>query len=627
MVDTERVRNTAYRADIDGLRAIAVVSVFAYHLDLLSIAKGGFVGVDIFFVISGYLITGIIAREISTEKFKLSSFYRRRALRILPAFVAMIVGVTIASVVLLPPAEIRELGRVIIGASLSASNIVFYYSPGGYFVDHLHARPLLHTWSLGVEEQFYFIFPLLLWAAHKYWRDNLGLIVLVVGIASFAASIWAQTTDPNAAFYLLPARFWELMLGAAGALQLIRLPSGKWWAEAIAGCGLVMIAWAIKYTDANHSLFFWAVAPCLGALLIILANEKQRTIVGRGLSIAPVVWVGLISYSLYLWHWPVIMFAKYGLLLPLNDNIRLIIVVVATLLAVVSWYFIERPFRKMPKTVSNRTVLLGAGGAIATTAAIGIVLLALNGIPQRFSPAAVQVSDYLYGKTGTREGTCLVDSATSRFDWNTCLGPMNSERRRLIIFGDSHAADLWQGLVQVVKGYDVRQVTMTYCRPLIGLYNEGLPFCSELADRFFNAYLKTKHPDDTILISQRWSADQLAALSRTIQAFQSTGARVIVVGPVPEYKIALPRLEFASLIWSKPNLLREQLDLGIAPLDTAVAHTAKTAKAGYVSLQNAICLNGACRSDVTVGVPLMMDTDHFTPEGSRFIAPTIAAAL
>ena len=419
--------STRYRSDIDGLRAVAVLAVFAFHLGLLRIARGGFVGVDTFFVISGYLITGIIIAQIQSSTFSLSTFYRRRALRILPALAVMICGVALGTLLLLPPIETVAFGKSTAAAGLSMSNVLFYFSPNGYFFDEVHARPLLHTWSLGIEEQFYFIFPLVLIATFKVAPKHLTAVIAAIGLASLAVSILTLRSNPSAAFFLLPARFWELMLGSAAALKIVRLPKGYFWAELAGAGGLIMILFAIVTTDSTYLSPYWALVPCAGATLVLLSGERHETFVRKLLSVKPLVWIGLISYSLYLWHWPIIVFIHFGLAEPLSSSNRLIIVTISFAIAIASWWKIEQPFRNLPKTIRNRSILGTAAATMAIIAILGVGLVRAKGFPDRFSPDADRVSAYLddpqVASEFAREAV-FVTTPNEHFDWRHCLGAL-----------------------------------------------------------------------------------------------------------------------------------------------------------------------------------------------------------
>ncbi len=382
-----RMTALKYRADIDGLRAIAVLPVTLFHAGVPGFS-GGFVGVDIFFVISGYLITLILIRELAEGSFSLMRFYERRVRRILPALTAVLVFSVCASYFLLPPVQFAEVGRALRAIALIKANHYFSRVQGDYWQQNLLAdQPLLHTWSLAVEEQYYVLFPLLLWLVFtlaKRWfgtdRDpRRGILTLigVLALLSLAASEWLVHNDRPVAFYLLPSRAWELLLGSGLAVLVSRRPPVPRAREWLGGVGLLMVVVAVAGFD-SRSPFpgLYALLPCLGSALLIWsgtpAADGSTTWVARCLMVRPLVFIGLISYSLYLWHWPVIILQRsigwYAHGLPEVPTVVLLLVML--LLAWGSWRYIELPFRR-------RTHPDSAWSARLATAC-GVVVLALS---------------------------------------------------------------------------------------------------------------------------------------------------------------------------------------------------------------------------------------------------------
>ena len=336
----------AYRPDIDGLRALAVLSVVFFHFEFLGFS-GGFVGVDIFFVISGYLITSIIVGDLEVGRFSFARFYERRIRRIVPAFIVMLAAATIASVALFPPKELAQFGISAAAAAGFCSNIFFAFQTN-YFAGPDSMMPLLHTWSLGVEEQFYILWPLLLFACSRMGA-RLAVSVLVVGLAtaSLAYSGWGVNTKyASQLFYLLQSRAWELMFGAILALGLVPRIGNRWLRDGLALLGIAMIALAVSYFSSTTPFpGLWATIPCLGAMLVIHTGQQRDTVVYRLLSLPPFVFIGLISYSLYLWHWPVFAFAENYLGRPFSFGEAVLLMIVCIAIATASWRYVEQPFR------------------------------------------------------------------------------------------------------------------------------------------------------------------------------------------------------------------------------------------------------------------------------------------
>ena len=298
-----------YRPDLDGLRGIAVAAVVAYHLEL-PFATGGFVGVDVFFVLSGYLITRLIAEEMRSGAFSLTRFYERRIRRIVPAMVFVCACTTAMAIAFLLPDELKRYSSSLIAAAFSYSN-VWFFDNSGYFDPGSGTQPLLHTWSLGIEEQFYIVFPLLLLAVFRWRPRALGTVIWLAFAASLVASVVLLPEHPAATFYLLHTRAWELLTGSILALGLLPRPASQAQREIAFAAGIVAIAVAV-FGFASKTPFPGASAllPCIGTALAIWASEGGEAAGSRFLKFRPLMFLGLISYSLYLWHWPLIVFTK-----------------------------------------------------------------------------------------------------------------------------------------------------------------------------------------------------------------------------------------------------------------------------------------------------------------------------
>jgi peptidoglycan/LPS O-acetylase OafA/YrhL len=365
-----------YRAEIDGLRAVAVIPVILFHAGF-EFFSGGFVGVDIFFVISGYLITTIILSEKEQGTFSLINFYERRVRRILPAlFLVMLFSLLFAWLWLLP-SDMKDFSQSLIAVSTFYSNI-FFWQESGYWAAANELKPLLHTWSLAVEEQYYFIFPLflmLMWRFRKRWILSTFLIIAIISIL-FAQ--WGAHNKPTMNFFLLLSRGWELAIGASIAFYFLyrkqtirRLLSHKSVDELLSLVGLLMIGYAVYAFDKTIPFpSFYALVPTIGAGLIILFSSPE-TLVGRLLGTKPLVGIGLISYSAYLWHQPLFAFARHRTLEQPSELIFAALAVLSFPLAFLSWRFVEKPFRKKGK-ISRKTVFAFAFSGSVMFIAIGL---------------------------------------------------------------------------------------------------------------------------------------------------------------------------------------------------------------------------------------------------------------
>jgi peptidoglycan/LPS O-acetylase OafA/YrhL len=423
----------SYRADIDGLRAIAVLLVVIYHYGLDQV-PGGFIGVDVFFVISGYLITSVVAREIAEGRFSIAAFYSRRIRRILPALTAVIVASLVVGYFVLMPGDYRSLGWQAGTAVLGISNLYFLWNTG-YFDQAADLLPLLHTWSLGVEEQFYLVWPIILVAITRLSRNAfLPVILILVAIiaSSFAVACFHVSEDPQAAFYLPYTRAWELALGAL-LVFAPRLPAK--WAQVAAPLGLMLVAGsAIVLTSSDPFPGMNALAPCLGAALVIWPSERA-SITARLLSFEPLRQIGLASYSLYLWHWPILVFYRHYNLGEMPSAPEAALLLVASVgLAFLSLRLIEAPFRRM-HLPNLRTLVVGISGTFVM-AVSGFALAAAEGVPMRLSSAfrAMESREVMWTwdcphptSLGELGKVCVFGE-----DWETSTD-------RVFLWGDSHA--------------------------------------------------------------------------------------------------------------------------------------------------------------------------------------------
>jgi len=373
--------NLRYRPEIDGLRAVAVLGVVLYHIGLGF--PGGYVGVDVFFVISGYLITGIIAEDLRNGTFSMCDFWVRRIRRILPAVTVMVLVSLGLGYWILEPQQFVALSKSAMAQSLMGAN-VFFWMDSGYFAEVSEMKPLLHTWSLAVEEQFYVIFPLLLFFLSKRLRKYTLPILLVMGVGSLLLSCWALIYKPGANFFLLPTRAWELLAGSCLALMVQQKEWSRGVSEIVAWLGLGLIAVSMFFYTAKTPFPGWnAMAPVAGSVLFIWANRSGPTLAGKLLSLRPVVFIGLISYSLYLWHWTLLVYAKH-IIIDIHLSWKLGILVASLIVSIISWQWVEKPFRK--KGVLSKRKFAFGFAALSTVGllVLSMLVLKMDGLPDRF---------------------------------------------------------------------------------------------------------------------------------------------------------------------------------------------------------------------------------------------------
>ena len=593
-----------YRADIDGLRAVAVTSVLFYHAEVRAFG-GGFVGVDVFFVISGFLITSIIAREIGEGRFSVLSFYERRARRILPALFVMIFATLIAGSAILLSADFADLLDSAVSAVLFYSNVHFW-ATASYFASDSSFKPLLHTWSLAVEEQYYLVFPLFMMLWMRSGRNPLGALALVSAL-SLALSIWGVTRYPEMTFFLLPPRIWELLAGSLLALGVLRPLHGV-GRELAGATGLALILASVLLFDEGTSFpGLNAVWPCLGAALLI---HSEGSTANRLLALRPFVFVGLISYSLYLWHWPVIVFARYeGLFFgTLPETVA--IIAVCFVLAVVSWRLVEVPVKRRRLLADPRRLLWAAGVSIAGAAAVTV------GLAAAYTPNAAETQGVEIGRGEARaaygEGRCFfsVDALLSTIDPEKCL-TRDPARRTYLLIGDSFAAHLWPGLKQALPGTDVLEFTFGGCPPLLTVAARGAPGCRKVVEAVAAAVEKTRF--DAILLAANWKSGDLDALADTLTFLEPLTDEVILFGPIVRYRRNLPDIILGS---SDPE--REVVKYRILPDadDRRMRRLSEKLDVNYISLVDLMCRKDDCLLYDRDGKPIQWDNGHLTPVGS-----------
>jgi len=623
-----------YRPDIDGLRAVAVLSVLAFHLEW-SRVPGGFVGVDVFFVISGYLISSIIFSEIAAERFSVIAFYERRIRRILPALFAMLAVSSLFAWLYLLPNELVNFSKSMLAATTSASNF-YFWGHSGYF-DLPITQPLLHTWSLAVEEQFYLTFPLFLLLVRWLAPRRLKLSVLLAFFVSFLASIYVVARTRETAFYMPYTRAWELLLGTILSLKMAPVLRSAWLRNVVAALGIALIIYSdLKLTQDSLFPGLGALAPCLGSAFLIWAGEGGSTLVGTALSLRPVVFIGLISYSLYLWHWPIIVLRQMGvlagvgaigkfnqLLASAHRFDMLFETALSILIATLSWRFVERPFRSGKLKMSGKPLFASAAAVALVLVTFAGCCVFANGFKGRFPEKAVQVASVLNTEQDAgfmRLGVCFITTEEhfEKYDAQKCLH-MDLKKPNYLLLGDSHSAMLWDALASSFGNANVMQASVAACEPSIP--PSGLPDCRRMMNYIFGAYLPS-HPIQGLLVAGRWEEKDMSAIKGVSEWAKAHRIPLIVFGPVPEYDAPLPRLLAYSIAWNEPRLASRHLVADSASLDATMKNLAEnTWHVQYISLYHAICGTSACveYADPDHSIPLMSDTDHLSERGASVV--------
>lgn len=624
-----------YRPEIDGLRALAVMAVVLFHSHLR--VPGGYVGVDIFFVISGYLITGLIAADLAAGTFSLRDFWERRVRRIVPAAsVTVIVCLVLGFALMLPP-DFEALGRSAVAQALLVANH-FFLGETGYFAAPAENQPLLHFWSLAVEEQFYLFFPCFLLALHRRGERAMFRGVAVLAAGSFGLSIVGVRWFPEATFFLLPTRAWELALGALLALRGGELPLASRLRAPLgwAGVGLMVAPMALYDADTPFPGLA-AVPPCAGAALVIWATGGETGLLKRMLALRPVVGVGLMSYSLYLWHWPVKVFSHYwftGLHSP--AAMRVAVVVASFGLAWLSWRFVEKPFRSRRGGVSVRWAFAGAAAAVALTLTGGGAVAWRNGVPERFSQEVVRfAAAYEDRPTQEEADLTLEDAAEGDLTELTDLPAAGDGRETgsVLLWGDSHARVVSPALEILcvrlgVKGY---RASRSATAPLLAYGDEEFRRYNEAVFHWVEAH----RPTLVVLVS-RWervlrAPEDQASLRATIDALRAVGVKVAVMRQVAAQQRDIPKtLALASLLGDDVE------EVGVAVEDhEKFTHRSNdyideiaAATPGLLVLDPIPYLseNGRCLAEWH-GRPLYYDYQHLTRFGAGFLTPMFEPLL
>jgi peptidoglycan/LPS O-acetylase OafA/YrhL len=646
-----------YRREIDGLRAVAVLPVVFYHAGFHAF-NGGFVGVDVFFVISGYLITSIITNDLERGKFSVKDFYERRARRILPAcFLMMFVCIPFAWVSLLP-LDMLNFSQNLIAVSLFVSNI-FFWRRIDYFNAEAELNPLIHTWSLAVEEHYYLIFPLflkLIWGIG--WR-RVVIVLILLTMVSLSIAQWGASAKPIANFYLLPSRAWEILFGALAAFYLSRaqvLRVSPALREFGSIAGLLLLGYSIfTFNDNTPMPSVYALAPTIGTLLIIIFSTKD-TVVGKLLGTMPLVGLGLISYSSYLWHQPIFALARHRDLSAPRSIVFLLLSVLCFLIGFLSWKYVEIPFRKhggIKKSVFIRMSIVSALALLF----FGYIGVTTDGFAFRVPNAVKLISSPEEGgisscKWGESKEPCFLGDKKAKVT--------------VAMVGDSHTGALRKALSEDLERRGVAALSFgdAWCVPLYDVgttYRLKNPDCRILMKN--NLLSIAGNPEiKWVLLHAEWSAytsgsrlhDRIATdytdplsvnrglqenvkviergLNRTIEMLLAKGKRVVIIKSIPEQKGSVPKF-FAKNLWHNGSteignfaVNRNDLKLRNFEIERIFSKVTNLNDLKFIDPKDIYCVSGDC-TIARNGRPYYIDDNHLSYEGSKLIIPAVIEAF
>lgn len=644
-----------YRPDIDGLRAVAVLSVIFFHSGV-SAFSGGYVGVDVFFVISGYLITTIIVREIANNNFSLAKFYERRFRRILPALTVVITASLIVGFWLLPPDGVIDLGQSAIATALFSSNMLFYFETG-YFGGAAEMKPLLHTWSLAVEEQYYIFFPLLLILIAKKDTKHYLKWLIILGSFSFIAGVILTSISASAAFYWLPTRAWELFIGSILALHLIPSPSRRCIREVCSILGIAMIAFAVFiYTPETSFPGFAAVLPTIGTALIIHSGSERDSFIYKVLSLRPLVFVGLISYSLYLWHWPVIVYTNILTIKEPTISVMILMLALIFVLSIISWKYIESPFRRKTFFKDRRSLFITSAAVSAAIIVSGMAFILNDGHPHGLTNDIASISKESDNKWH-HWASCekVVDRIKNGQD--LCDIGRKTERTSFILWGDSHARALASGvnLSALNIGSRGKIATQSACPPLLSIERPNRSSCNDFNQVILELISATPEIE-TVILAARWaifakgtrykqesgSPVRLIDLNssspsnssnvelleiglvRTVEKLRNLGKKVVLVNPVPEVGYDVPSAFVVT------SITGQDINSIIAPTIEEYRERTEEVELIFHQIKNRfpiqlvapdtyLCDTNYCKVAIG-GIALYRDDDHLSTFGSEYIS-------
>jgi len=614
-----------YRPEIDGMRALAVVPVVLFHAGFGAFS-GGFIGVDVFFVISGYLITSIILQEMHAGRFTIAGFYERRARRILPALFLVMLACLPFAWLWMTPHDLKGFAQSVVAATLFVPNVYFFRKSGYFDIDAADA-PLLHTWSLGVEEQFYILFPLFVLLCWRRGTQTLTLLLMVVAAASLCLSQWASYTHPLGNFFLAPTRAWELSLGALMAIaSLDKLPGQRLGVTArtiLSSVGICLVVVPIFVYDATTRYpGFHALAPTLGTALLI-AYAHGAGPVTRWLASKWVVGMGLISYTVYLWHQPLFALARLHTASRPTPLLLGALALLSVLLGYLTWRFVENAARNR-RRFSRRKVFVAALLASLFFIGVGLAGDFAEGFPGRLTPGQQAIMAFAEDPENHVAGfpgkDCFLKPEQYGNAFGDCTEGPAVPTESVLLWGDSHAAHLYSAVhVHLAGDSQLTTLTAGACPPLL---DYGRPSCRAVNETIL-ARIARQRPDRVILAAV-WGNYDWQLLGRTLEALKQLGIRRIeVVGPMPQWLPSLPivLIRNGATMAETPLRAIRGTDPRVARIDGEMKVFVEQRGARYLSPYSILCNADGCLTRIGERPESMLqwDASHLTLAGSDYV--------
>ncbi|MCK0152831.1 acyltransferase [Alcanivorax sp. S6407] len=643
----------AYRPEIDGLRFLAVALVILHHLGIPGF-NGGFVGVDVFFVISGYLITSILVKEVSSSAFSFGGFYRRRVIRLAPAYFLVLLASGVLACFTLLPAELVQFAKSTIYSTFFAANFFMWDAVGGYFGSGADTTPLLHLWSLAVEEQFYLFWPVGFLVLVRLFPSRLSIsaVIVLMLIATVMVSQYGALNYPAAAYYLMPTRAFELLIGAA----LVFLPSftlggySRYVRMVLSAMGLGLIAYSSIFFD--KSIWFPglnALIPCIGTALIILFAREGLPIVGPLLTNRFSVAIGKISYPAYLWHWPIIAFLNIHLI-EITPSIAMAVISAALVLSWLTYQFLELPARHFRSRSSSCVIMAGFVLPAAVFTLIAYVIIAKGGLPVRFSEDLNRRAAAVMSHADAERGRCNEGPVSAPLPEYDCVLGVRKSDVDILLVGDSHA-NHFSGMIDVLareaglRGYDVTQSNSVFLMNTDRYYKQGNELVHHASFRKRNDYIATEllprgyhyvvlgasyagHINGglfTLGEDERGMADDSLfhdSLRETIKAVVSYGSVPVLIKGNPTFESDISRCTLNNHRFGLDadcNLVRSEFDSRFSAWNKMVdSLEAEFDTLMVIDPSRVICDDDYCYSEID-GLPLYKDGNHLNYMGSEFV--------